>query len=63
MWQEENAGKFMLGRHKRVVNPGHGWIANYTTPDEFVDGWAKIKAYAAERNPGEDGRTAAGTAL
>jgi len=51
MWKEENAGKFMFGRYKRVVNLSDGWIANHTLPEEFDEGWAKIKAYAAEKFP------------
>ncbi|WP_433286594.1 LLM class flavin-dependent oxidoreductase [Pseudonocardia sp. CA-142604] len=53
MWKKENAGKFMLGRYKRVVNHSDGWIANHTMPEEFDEGWAKIKAYAAEKHPGK----------
>jgi alkanesulfonate monooxygenase SsuD/methylene tetrahydromethanopterin reductase-like flavin-dependent oxidoreductase (luciferase family) len=47
MWSEQNAGKFLLGRYKRVANLSDGWIANHTTLEEFIDGWAKIQAYAA----------------
>ena len=53
MWKKENAGTFMLGRYKRVVELSDGWIANHTTTQEFEEGWAKIKEYAAEKYPGK----------
>jgi len=53
MWSEQNAGKFLLGRYKRVANLSDGWIANHTTLEEFIDGWAKLQAYAAEQHPGK----------
>jgi alkanesulfonate monooxygenase SsuD/methylene tetrahydromethanopterin reductase-like flavin-dependent oxidoreductase (luciferase family) len=53
LWSEQNAGKFLLGRYKRVVNLSDGWLANHTTPEEYDESWAKIAAYAAERKPGK----------
>lgn len=51
LWSEENAGRFLLGRYKRIVNLSDGWLANHTTPEEYDDSWARIETYAAQRTP------------
>jgi alkanesulfonate monooxygenase SsuD/methylene tetrahydromethanopterin reductase-like flavin-dependent oxidoreductase (luciferase family) len=53
LWNEQNAGRFLLGRYKRVVNLSDGWLACHPTPQEFEDSWSKIEAYAQERAPGK----------
>jgi alkanesulfonate monooxygenase SsuD/methylene tetrahydromethanopterin reductase-like flavin-dependent oxidoreductase (luciferase family) len=53
LWSEENAGRFLLGRYKRVVNLSDGWLACHPTPGEFADSWSRIAAYAAQRSPGK----------
>ena len=51
LWNEQNAGRFLLGRYKRVVNLSDGWLACHPTPDEFEDSWTKIETYASDRSP------------
>lgn len=53
LWNEETAGRFLLGRYKRVVNLSDGWLACHPTPQELDDSWRKIDAYARERSPGK----------
>lgn len=51
LWNAENAGRFLLGPYKRIVNHSDGWLACHPTPREFDDSWAKIDAYAREKTP------------
>jgi coenzyme F420-dependent glucose-6-phosphate dehydrogenase len=53
LWSEETAGRFLLGRYKRIVNLSDGWLANHTTLEEYDASWARIQAYAEERKPGK----------
>lgn len=53
LWSTETAGRFLLGRYKRVVNLSDGWLACHPTPQEFDDCWSKIDTYARERTPGK----------
>lgn len=51
LWSEETAGRFLLGRWKRVVNLSDGWLACHPTPEEFESSWARIEDYAAQQAP------------
>lgn len=51
-WNKDNAGKFMLGRHKRVSEQGDGWLTVHVTPDEYDECYAKIAAHGAVARPG-----------
>jgi alkanesulfonate monooxygenase SsuD/methylene tetrahydromethanopterin reductase-like flavin-dependent oxidoreductase (luciferase family) len=53
LWSEENAGRFLLGHYKRVIDLSDGWLAVHATPHEFADSWTKLEAYAQERAPGK----------
>jgi alkanesulfonate monooxygenase SsuD/methylene tetrahydromethanopterin reductase-like flavin-dependent oxidoreductase (luciferase family) len=51
LWNEENAGRFLLGRYKRVVDLSDGWLAVHATPQELDESWARIETYAQQRAP------------
>lgn len=54
LWSEETAGRFLLGRYKRVVNHSDGWLACHPTPGEYAESWSRIQSYAAQQAPGRE---------
>lgn len=52
-WRPENAGKWLPGNLRRVVEHGEGWITVQVSPEEYARRWREIEALAAERRPGK----------
>lgn len=52
-WSTAVAGRFVLGRYRRVAEQGDGWLTVHATPEEYDSGWAKIVAHGAAARPGK----------
>jgi coenzyme F420-dependent glucose-6-phosphate dehydrogenase len=52
-WKEKNAGKFLFGPYKRIVDYADGWLGLHLKPEEYEEKWQRVEAYAQETKPGK----------